>query len=151
MPFPLDSRILGLLSVFDDAAEPGSHHYTPNMWCEGRRYTHHTPTGDLDVTVWTHSGTAWVCLRGLLSRRAAHALARLLLNADTPAIVLNTAELTLPTARGGTPLVNLCATLSNAGYSVAVVGREDQSVLDAAALDELEPSSRPDLLLITGT
>lgn len=111
-----------MLSVFDDAADLGSSRYDPAAWCVSRHYVHRTRTGDLDVTVWTYAGTAWVCLRGLMTRRAAHALTTLLLQADVADIVLDTTELTLPTARGGSPLISLCASLSNAGYSVAAVG-----------------------------
>lgn len=94
MPFPPDSRVLGLLSVFDDPLGLANRYSAPSS-CEGRRYVHRAHAGDLDVTVWTHSGTAWVCLRGLLGRRAARALVTVLMSTDVSGIVLNAVELTL--------------------------------------------------------
>lgn len=144
MPFPPDSRVLGLLSVFDDPLGLATRYSAPSS-CEGRQYVHRAHAGDLDVTVWTHSDTAWVCLRGLLGRRAARALATVLMSTDVSGIVLNAVELTLLSASGGTPLVTLCATLSCAGYSVAVVGREDDVAFEEAEL----PGGQPDLLVAT--
>ena len=149
MPFPLDPRVLALLSVFDDVADAGADQYTLTSRCEGQRYVYGTRADGLDVTVWTHSGTAWVCLRGLLSRRAAHALASRLVRAEVAAIVLNTAQLTLPADRGGTPLVTLCATLSYAGYSVTVVGRDVDVFTSEAASDAARLDPRPELLSTT--
>lgn len=151
MPFPPDPRVLALLSVFHDVDAPGSHRYHPASWCRVERYTHGSRAGSLDVTVWTHASTAWVCLRGLLSRRAAHALAARLGPAEVTDIVLNTADLTLPTASGGTPLVTLCATLSYAGHSVTVVGRDDEVAAGGVDVDGLDVGHRRELLSRTGS
>ncbi|WP_091413152.1 hypothetical protein [Friedmanniella luteola] len=131
--------MLALLSVFDDRSVPAPPRYDASTWGEGRRHVYRARAGDLEVTVWNHSGTAWVGLRGLLCRRAARALATMLASTEAAEVVLNVAELTLPSASGGTPLVRLCATLSYAGYSVAVVGREDDAVVDGAEPGPEEP------------